>query len=654
MPVGTHFRANLPRSYVRDNCLGYHIAGSDWGRTRIAFLVGLLGSPDQEIRRKESEHSTITKDTDSQFLYVSFASLRTGPVGLYFVRFLSVGNRPASLSPCRHNRFNFFHMFGRASRSPGLRFPPVALSLSPPDQSFFYALDSPATSTQSSLGNLLPDSALVRLVSRNSRNQLAELPGYPSKGAGGIPAPFRDSSIPTSSFNQPSPEIRSPLKAKRRTLGRRSPPTLPIQSPPDSPISVEPEESSPSGNFMLRLHTPEPPTGNRRRSRPYVQSRADPSTSANSGFLQSPSQEFHTCDEQSPGVGLGPPSPASPFAPPVHHLLANIATDVKSLSTSLFVNAGGGSPFFAPTPENQSLCVPRQGTTNCTEDSLGRRSPTVFVSSSTSAMAGVKLVPFSASARASVVSESPSYSSEYAYQGGASPTMPYELEEYYQCVGTDAIPPGFVKSESPGYLDGHWPASGSSLDGVSYVVGSNPESSITEVGRTPDFCAPGVLFSIPEEDTQAESSGSRSRSDQSLSCNGSARASASGSLPLISSSCAVSFVSTPAPPRHVNHSTPGASGTGRSTSTGTGSLPMTSMVAWTALQGAGTSNTSPHNVNTLRIGARENCPGSGDLNDGPEISGVCMNGLYEELEEWGCEWVLQNQPQKSGPSAERT
>jgi hypothetical protein len=42
---------------------------SDWDRARIAFLVGLLGSPDWEIKRKESEHSTL-KDTDSQFLCV--------------------------------------------------------------------------------------------------------------------------------------------------------------------------------------------------------------------------------------------------------------------------------------------------------------------------------------------------------------------------------------------------------------------------------------------------------------------------------------------------------------------------------------------------------------------------------------------------------
>jgi hypothetical protein len=480
----------------------------------------------------------------------------------------------------------------------------------------------------------------VRLVSRNSRNQLAELPGFPT--------PFRDSSISTSTFNQPSPEIRSPPNAKRRTFGRRTPPALPTQSP----ILVEPKESSPGDNFVLRPHTP--PTGIRRPSRLYAQSRADPSTSANSGFLRSPSQEFHTCDEQSPVAGLGPPSPASPSAPPLHHLLANLTADVKPLSASLFVNAGGGSPFFAPTSGNQGLCVPRQGSTSDTEDSLGGRSPTGFVSSSTNAMAGAKLVPFSASARASVVSESPSYSSEYAYQGGASPTVPSELEEYYHYLETDALPPGFDKSESSGYLDGHWPASGSPSNVDSYVGGGNPESSITEVGRTPSFCPPGVLFSIPEEDTQAELSGSKSRSDQSLSCNGSGKVSASGSLPLISSSCAVSFVSTPGPLRHANHSTPGASGAGRSTPAGTGSLPVTNMAAWVTLRGAGTSDTSPPNANALRIGARENGSGSGDLNDGPEISGVCMNGLYEELEEWGCEWVLQNQHPKSGPSAERT
>ena len=83
-------------------------------------------------------------------------------------------------------------------------------------------------------------------------------------------------------------------------------------------------------------------------------------------------------------------------------------------------------------------------------------------------------------------------------------------------------------------------------------------------------------------------------------------------------------------------------------------MPMTNAAARATLQGGGTPKTSPPDANTLRIGARENCLDSGDINDGPEISGVCMNGLYEELEEWGCEWILQNQPPKSGPSAQRT
>ena len=72
--MGIRFRANPLRSYVRDNFPGYCIAGSDWDRTWIAFLVGLLGSPDWEIKRKESEHST-AEDPDSQFLYVFLASL---------------------------------------------------------------------------------------------------------------------------------------------------------------------------------------------------------------------------------------------------------------------------------------------------------------------------------------------------------------------------------------------------------------------------------------------------------------------------------------------------------------------------------------------------------------------------------------------------
>lgn len=541
-----------------------------------------------------------------------------------------------------------FHKLGRASRSPGLRLPPVALSRSAPDQSFFYALDSSASSTQSSLGNLLPDSALVRLISRSSQNRLAELSGYLSKSTSEIPTPAHNSSTSSGSFNQPSPEIRSPPKVKRCTLGRKTP-ILPIQTPPDSPVPIEPKEFSPGRNFVFHLHAPEPPTANRRISHPYAQSQPDPSTSATSGFPRSPSQEFHTCDEQSPRSGLGHPSP-------VHRLVGKVTSGARSLSPSLFVNASGGSPFFTSTPGNLGLTVPRKGGANCVEDGLTGQPPTGVVSSSANVMTGAKLVPFSASARASVVSESPSYNSEYAYQGGASPTVPYELDEYYEYVGPEAVPTVPGKPESPTYRNSHGQADSSPSDVASYLGGGDFEPSCSGLGRTPSFCVPGALFSIPEEDTQAESSGSRSRSDQSSSFNRNGRVSAASSLPFTSSSCgefAVSFVSTSGSFRVVNHSTPGASGAGRPIHTATKSLSITSTAAQTTLQGTGVSSASPPNVNTLRIGVRENHPGSGDLNDGTEISGVCMSGLYEELEEWGCEWILQNQPQQSGPPTGR-
>ena len=496
----------------------------------------------------------------------------------------------------------------------------------------------------------------MRLVSGDSQNQLADSPGCPSMGTGEIPSPAHNSSTSSSSFNQLSPEIRSPPKVKRCTLvRRRTPPILPIKPPPDSFILVEPKEPSPSGNFVSHLRTPEPSKAHRRISRPYAPSPAGPSTSATSGFPRSPSQEFHTCDEQSPGSGLGHLSPPSPSTSPIHRLLGKVTSNAKSLSPSLFVNASRGSPFFTTTSGNQGLTVPRQGSTNYMEDSLGGQSPTVFVSSSTNAMIGAKLVPFSASARASVVSESPSYNSEYAYQGGASPTVPCELEGDYDYVGPEAVPPASGKTESPAYRNGYGQTNGSPSDVVSYVGGGNLDPSSPGIGRS--FCVPGALFPIPEEDTQAESSGSRTRSDPSLSFNGSGWISAAGSLPLTSSSYgefAVSFVSASGSFRVVDHSIPRASGAGRSTHTATGSLSITSAAAQTTLRGTGISGTSPPNVNALHIGARESYPGSGELNDGAEVSGACMNGLYEELEEWGCEWILQNQPQQSGPSTGRT
>ena len=496
----------------------------------------------------------------------------------------------------------------------------------------------------------------MRLVSGNSQNQLAESPGYISKGMGEIPTPAHNSIASPTSFDQLSPEIRSPPKVKRCTLTvkRRTPPILPIQTPPESLVLVEPKDPFPNGNFSFYLRTPEPSTAHRRTPHPFIQLQADPPTSAAFEFPRSPSQEFHTCDEQSPGPGLENLSPPSPSDSPIHRFLGKVTSNAKLLSPSLFVNVSGGSPLLTPAPGNQGLTVPRQGSTSHMEDNLGGQSPTVFVSSSTNAMIGAKLVPFSASARASVVSESPSYNSEYAYQGGASPTVPYELEGYYDYMGPEAVLPVYGKTESPECRNGHGQASSSTSDVVSHAGGGNLEPSSPGPGRS--FCVPGALFPIPEEDTQAESSGSRTRSDPSMSLNGSGWISAADSLPLTSSygEFALSFVSASGSFRVVDHSTPGASGAGRSTHTATGSLTITSATAQATPRGTSISGTSPPSVNALRIGARESYPGSGDLNDGTEMSGACMNGLYEELEEWGCEWILQNQPQRSGPSTGRT
>ena len=489
----------------------------------------------------------------------------------------------------------------------------------------------------------------MRLVSGNSQNKSTEgPPDYLSKSPTIIPTPARNSMTSPSSFNRTSPEIKSPPKVKRYTLLRRAPipPFLPIQTPPDSPILIEPRESSPSGNFTFQFHTPGTSTAHRPISHPYAQLQMGSSASATSGFPRSPSQEFHSCDEQSPGHL----SPASSSTSPIHRLLGKVTSNVRSLSPSLFVNVGGGSPFFASSSGTQNLTTQRRGSTSYTEDSLDGQSPTLF--GSTNTITGAKLVPFSASARASVVSESPSYASEHAYQGALSPAPPRELEEYYDYVQPETLPPVSAKADSPVRRDGHGQASGSSSDAISY---GSSEDSGSRLGRKSSFYVPAGLFPIPEEDTQTELSGSRSRSDPSLSVNESVRVSAASSLPWISSSSrgelVVSLYSTSESSRAVIHSTPGASGTGQPTYTATRPLPTAGNTAQTTLRGTGISGTSPPNVSTFRrIGTRESYPGSGDLNDGAEMSGACMNDLYEELEEWGCEWIRQDQIQQPGPS----
>ena len=527
----------------------------------------------------------------------------------------------------------------------------------PPDQSFFYALDTPASSTQSSLGNLLPDSALVRLVSRNSQNQLAELPDYLSKSTTDIQTPAQNPNISPSSFTQATPEIKSPPRVKRRSLLRKNiPPFLPIQTPPDSPILVEPKQSSPSGNFIFHFHIPEPSMVHRRISHPYAQSLADPSTAA-FGFPRSPSQEFHSCDEQSPGPGPGHPPPPFQSTTPVNHLLGRVDSNVDSLSPSLLVNLGGGSPFsfFAPASGNQASTIPRPTSASYTEDSSSGQSPNLFAARSTSAVTSAKLVPFSASARASIVSEGPSYTSEHAYQGGTSPTIPCEPKDYYDYMEPESAFPVSDRLESQPYRNGPGQAISSS-NIVSNAGGSNLEPPNPGAQKKLSLCVPGTLFPIPEEDVQAESSNSRSSSNPSSRSNGSGMVTVASSLPSLPSSSYMDFpVSSTSTSGHfpvVNHSTPGTSGVGpRPTHTGTVSLSNASTPAQTTLRGTGIPG-SPPSASALRFGARESYAGSGDLNDGTEVSGACMNGLYEELEEWGCEWILQNQ-QQSSPSMGR-
>ena len=223
--------------------------------------------------------------------------------------------------------------------------------------------------------------------------------------------------------------------------------------------------------------------------------------------------------------------------------------------------------------------------------------------------------------------------------------VPYELEEYYDYVGQERALPVSGGTESQPCQNGS-----GSPEMVSYVGKSNLEPPNTGAEKEESICVPGALFPIPEEDTQVESSSSRSRSDPSSSSNGSVFVAAVGSLPSPPSSSYREFAAsfTSGSGFVVNHSTPGTSNAGsRTTHRGTAILPIATTPAQTALRGTGIPG-SPPNAGTPRLGAHESYTGSGDLNDGTEVSGACMNGLYEELEEWGCEWILQNQ-QQSGP-----
>lgn len=60
--------------------LGHRIVESDRIITQTAFLIGLLGSPDWEIKAKESEHNP-AEDTNSQFSYVVLLHSELNPTG---------------------------------------------------------------------------------------------------------------------------------------------------------------------------------------------------------------------------------------------------------------------------------------------------------------------------------------------------------------------------------------------------------------------------------------------------------------------------------------------------------------------------------------------------------------------------------------------
>ena len=60
--------------------LGCCVERSNWSVSRTAFFVGLLGSPDWEIKVKASDHSTIV-DTHSQFSYAAHPCSKPDPLG---------------------------------------------------------------------------------------------------------------------------------------------------------------------------------------------------------------------------------------------------------------------------------------------------------------------------------------------------------------------------------------------------------------------------------------------------------------------------------------------------------------------------------------------------------------------------------------------
>jgi len=78
---GGYMRSSNPSSQPRRrHHLGRLDRSSDWGLTRTAFLVGLLGSPDWEIKMNELEQ-TVTNDTNSQFSYAASFCSKSDPSG---------------------------------------------------------------------------------------------------------------------------------------------------------------------------------------------------------------------------------------------------------------------------------------------------------------------------------------------------------------------------------------------------------------------------------------------------------------------------------------------------------------------------------------------------------------------------------------------
>jgi hypothetical protein len=330
---------------------------------------------------------------------------------------------------------------------------------------------------------------------------------------------------------------------------------LPIQTPPDSPLTAG--DSLPIHNTVFHFASRQDSSSVivQHISHPYAESRPI------YDFPRSPQHSYDS--KRSPSINGSPINSEYPFKSPLlnNHTRRNLIARGMNLSN--------GSPFFSSVSSNTSPL--------CSDKTVIETTPP----------ANVKLIPFSSTGTAKIVSDRTRSIPNYAF--GATPSIPYEfssLLDYESCFSPSAS---------------HRPTLNDLQDLV--TLAGDGLGKLSEVrGDTSETRAPAVLFPILEEDIQSRSSMSFNR---------------------------LSTANT-ASRRTSDYTAYGDVG-----------------IAVTALSGSSVSITTRMDfAREIDLGVVEDDVFAGVGEDGEE-SRACLMGLMEELEEWGCEWV-NNEESQSG------